>query len=1002
MQMGLAGVAQGMASFSALAVQEDRRFRELAEEYPESKFFRVIVRVGINDSEEEAKAKALAALSGQFKVSIKSTFELLNKEGYEGSKRIYSEKVITNIVTTSDAVLEGVKYSFSRKKKYLIARIAYKDEFNRLIDLIKKRSPDVTDNYEQAVANLGKKSPRAITAITHLILAMEAAQDQETHIANIQLYERMRSSGLDEELKTKKADARRRSLARAEKKRNERVEERDQAQYPPGSDRNDVTLQEIISKLSTTLKNLSIKEQGNSASQQVLAGESLDLRVKVEYTDDNNERHPQEAWVRFQVSSGKVTLQESQVRSTRKGLAVAVVVVESLEEDIIIEGILDHKESFSMLGREDLITDALGSLEKLESKKQVRFTFRTATTQTIEIAINRLAKEFMLVASPEGSKQGGRKKEIYWIGDIKFDSPYLDETGEFSERIKGKLKAAISSLALQGHLERATVMKTARRDKALKIELVYRHQTKDTTQTLVLDMAVTRLPVSNILREKNVSVMYSDAVRNYDHRPSAKYSINPRIPDQKIQIGEQFKSIDLNSHIKGITSKRITGLKWTVTVGPNITARIENSTARLEINSGAWSGTEELVFSLGIGTMGRYPESQRVLFTVLEPLSPVMRELPEPPRSAWTRFTIDLDEYVTDEDTRDSEMKWTTSWGTYVEVTTSKRGIRWRAEIAPRSIDWYGTERITFTVTDPSGLSDSRAITVARVRKPDAPPVIQPFPPPPLSDWDRFEIILDDYVTDDDTRDGEMKWTASWGTYVDVTITMKGGKWRAELMPRSDDWYGNERITFTVADPSELSDSWGITVTRVRKPNAPPVIRPFHSSPHSDWDRFEIILDDYVTDKDTRDSEMTWMTSWGTNIDVTISMKGEKWRAEITPKRDDWYGTERIKFTVTDPTGLYDESYLTVSRDSDSPYPGTAKIARELKLDIKLPTTNEMKNRPKKERIALDALIQGRSPLDIEPYSRGALNSWESWYKFKDNFKESPAREFTTAVADRI
>ena len=83
-------------------------------------------------------------------------------------------------------------------------------------------------------------------------------------------------------------------------------------------------------------------------------------------------------------------------------------------------------------------------------------------------------------------------------------------------------------------------------------------------------------------------------------------------------------------------------------------------------------------------------------------------------------LTIDLDDYVSDADNIPAEMNWTSSGAAALAVA-----IDAGTHVAVISIldpDWYGTETITFTATDPAQLADSSA-ALFMVRNVNDPPV---------------------------------------------------------------------------------------------------------------------------------------------------------------------------------------------------------------------------------------------------------------------------------------
>lgn len=68
-------------------------------------------------------------------------------------------------------------------------------------------------------------------------------------------------------------------------------------------------------------------------------------------------------------------------------------------------------------------------------------------------------------------------------------------------------------------------------------------------------------------------------------------------------------------------------------------------------------------------------------------------------------------------------------------------------------------------------------------------------------------------------------------------------------------------------------------------------------------------LDDYVTDPDNTDDEMTWTVTGNTDVNVAIDSVTRDVTFTVTP---DWSGTEYITFRATDPDGNFDTNVIMV------------------------------------------------------------------------------------------
>jgi VCBS repeat-containing protein len=193
-------------------------------------------------------------------------------------------------------------------------------------------------------------------------------------------------------------------------------------------------------------------------------------------------------------------------------------------------------------------------------------------------------------------------------------------------------------------------------------------------------------------------------------------------------------------------------------------------------------------------------------------------------------------------------------------------------------------------------------------------PVVTDIPDQTIAEGASFTTIsLDDYVSDVDNTDAEMTWSYSGNTYLSVSIINRV----ATITPLNADWNGSETITFKATDPGTLWDEDAATFT-VTAVNSAPVVTDIPDQTVAEGDSFTTIsLDDYVSDVDNTDAEMTWSYSGNAYLSVSIVDRV----ATITPLNADWNGSEMITFKATDPGDLWDEdaATFTVTGVNDAP-----------------------------------------------------------------------------------
>jgi hypothetical protein len=378
------------------------------------------------------------------------------------------------------------------------------------------------------------------------------------------------------------------------------------------------------------------------------------------------------------------------------------------------------------------------------------------------------------------------------------------------------------------------------------------------------------------------------------------------IPDQTVAEGATFATINLDDYVADVDHLD-SDISWTYAGNTELTVLIDGSrVATITIPSPEWNGAETITFTAT--DPGLLADSDPVVFTVdAVNNAPVVSNIPDQTVAEGATFTtVNLDDYVTDIDDLISDMTWSYTGNTELTVSIDINRV---ATITISDPDWYGSEAITFTATDPGLLSDSDPATFTVTAVNDAP-VLADIPDQTVAEGATFATIaLDDYVTDIDNFDSEISW--SYGGNTELTITIDINRVATVTIP-SAEWNGAETITFTATDPGLLNSSDPAVFT-VTATNDAPVVSDIPNQTVAEGLTFTTInLDDYVTDADNLDSEITW--TYSGNADLTVSIDGSR-VATITIPDVDWFGSEMITFTATDPSLLSnsDQATFTVS-----------------------------------------------------------------------------------------
>jgi hypothetical protein len=286
--------------------------------------------------------------------------------------------------------------------------------------------------------------------------------------------------------------------------------------------------------------------------------------------------------------------------------------------------------------------------------------------------------------------------------------------------------------------------------------------------------------------------------------------------------------------------------------------------------------------------------SATATFIVSSNQPPVVSPIPGQSVGAPQPFaSIYLDNYVSDPDETTNQLAWTVTGNTQLVVSVSNRIV---TITYPTNISTAITEQLTFTATDPAGLSGSATtnFTVA----PDQPPVVGAIPAQTVTAPYAFApIILDNHVTDPDNAPNQLTWQVRGSLRLAVTLSNRVAFLTYAANPSTN---FTEQLTFIATDP--VGKSGSNTVLFTVNSNYPPVVSGIQGqSIYVPYAFAPINLDSYVSDPDEPASQMSWGMTGNVKLTVTLSNRV----AYITyPPNTSSNFTELLTFTATDPVGL--------------------------------------------------------------------------------------------------
>lgn len=396
-----------------------------------------------------------------------------------------------------------------------------------------------------------------------------------------------------------------------------------------------------------------------------------------------------------------------------------------------------------------------------------------------------------------------------------------------------------------------------------------------------------------------------------------------QVMPQTIREKGQFQPIKLADMVKDLDNK-LSDLTFSVSSKPAAGSKKRESELKVNIDANKvativipnkfWNGAEEITFTV------TDPEGAKASSTALFTVESV-NDLPEIKQVAdqtiqekgeFTPFNVS--ELVSDPDDHFESLKVDFTGNRELKVDMSKAGIV--TVKAPNKM-WNGSEKVTFTVTDPSGAKARTTATFTVVSVND-PPVMKEIASQTVKEKESFKPIeLDHFVEDLDHAKNRLKWKMEGQKELRVTMDATH---KVTVTPPNASWNGSEKIRFTVTDPDGASDSKEVTFTVESVNDAPEFVRDLRDQSIDEKKHFQPIkLADFVKDPDHKISELMW-TFKVSPISQGSSKKkgkgdeepaGETLRvqvgadqvANVVIPNKYWHGAANITFTATDPEG---------------------------------------------------------------------------------------------------
>ncbi len=505
--------------------------------------------------------------------------------------------------------------------------------------------------------------------------------------------------------------------------------------------------------------------------------------------------------------------------------------------------------------------------------------------------------------------------------------------------------------------------------------------------------------------------------------------ITKEIGNQKIKEKERFTPVDLAKIVNDPDNKP-NELKWTVSGNKDLVVDIKNGRASVTTPNPNWFGKETLTFTVMDPAGDK--QSTKATFEVI-PVNDPPKFKPIPPQVIDEKKTfpaIDLTKFVTDPDNSVDELKWSIDgenpfaaapakskkkdkkkdkkkkkhvedepapkFGKHeLKYNISDKGIL-TVEIPNKY--WNGSETVTINVFDSSKEKASTEVRFT-VKSVNDVPVVKEIPGQTTLEGKAFKPInLDEFVSDPDHKNSEIRWKVTGAKNLDVRINANRV---AEIKPRRDNWFGEETLVFTATDPAGGTDK-SVVKFVVKHVNAAPVMRDIPDYTIRENQNEGVIatikLDQYARDKDHNFDDLKWKFTGQKQLQVTYD-KAKK-TVIVAQPYSHWKGKpERITFTVTDPEGATAHKTATFTVIAVNNAPETKPLSYQTREGetLKVPASTGLMSAAKDpDGDRLESVKTVMKPRN----GRIVLNEKNGSFEYTPNKGFSGIDEFTYKVFD--
>ncbi len=181
-----------------------------------------------------------------------------------------------------------------------------------------------------------------------------------------------------------------------------------------------------------------------------------------------------------------------------------------------------------------------------------------------------------------------------------------------------------------------------------------------------------------------------------------------------------------------------------------------------------------------------------------------------------------------------------------------------------------------------------------------------------------MQFALDNHVSDPDHSAQQIQWKTSGYSQLQVNLN---NSTHLLTVTTPSNWSGQDRLDLTATDPDGFFDKFSIFFVAKAVENSAPQLNTIPQQTTPEDQPFTLNLLQFVNDEDSSPAQLTFEVTPGNHL--TTELKDTL--LTVIPEKN-WFGTSQIRITVTDESGLSDNTQFDVVVTSVNDPPVLSKL----------------------------------------------------------------------------